>query len=638
MNTRLRAIPFTRVSFNDSFWRPRQETNRTVTLPVEYEQCEKTGRLAAWKLDWKPGQPNPPHIFWDSDVAKWMEAAAYSLKTCPDAALERRLDKVIALMEKAQAQDGYLNSHYLAVEPDKRWTNLRDCHELYCAGHLMEAAVAYHEATGKRAFLDVMCRYADHIARTFGRGPGQKRGYCGHEEVELALIKLHHATNEKRYLDLARYFVDERGRGNPHYFDVEAKARGEAPPKYQPGVSYAYCQAHKPVRELDHLTGHAVRAMYLYCGMADVARETGDKALTSALRKLWSHMSTKLLYVTGGIGSSKHNEGFTFDYDLPNETAYCETCASVALVFWAHRMAHLTGDGHFIDIMERALYNAAIAGVSLDGRKFFYANPLAVIPEASKGGAQHVAPERQEWFGCACCPPNIARLLASVGQYVYSTDGRTLFAHLYAQGDADLEVGGQRVRLRQKTRFPWDGCIVLRLGLDAPAAFKMALRVPGWCRRFTLTVNGKRIRPRVEKGYAHIPRTWSNGDTIRLVLEMPVMQLEAHPGVRMNCGRVALQRGPLVYCVEQADNGPDLNDLTLPRDARFTARFEKDLLGGVVALYAKASRRRMEPWADGALYRPAPTPRRTVRLKAVPYCTWGNRGLGEMLIWLVRQG
>ncbi len=637
MPPRLHAVPFTRVTLADGFWRPRQETNRTTTIPIGYEQCEKTGRLAAWKYDWKPGLPNQPHIFWDSDVGKWLEAAAYSLKTVPDAELEGRIDALVALMEKGQASDGYLNTHFQVVEPDKRWTNLRDSHELYCAGHLTEGAVAYFEATGKRAFLDVMGRYADHIGRTFGCGPGQKRGYCGHEEIELALVKLFRATGEKRHLDLAAYFIDERGQAAPRYFDVEARARGEDPARYWAGASYAYLQADKPVRQQDRVTGHAVRAMYLYCGMADVAVETGDASLIAALEKLWTHMSSKLLYVTGGIGSSRQNEGFTFDYDFPNETAYCETCASIALAFWAQRMLHLTGQGRFADVLERALYNATLSGVSLDGRKFFYANPLAVLPDASKGVGENVAAERQEWFGCSCCPTNIVRLLASAGQYFYSENDDTAFVHLYAQSDADLRLGGRRVRLQQRTRFPWAGKVALRVSPETPAEFALALRIPGWCGRFILSVNGKRLKPAVVDGYARITRTWRAGDTVRLELNMPVLQMEAHPNIRMNCGRVALQRGPLVYCLEEADNGTELNDLALPRRARFTTRFEKDLLGGVTALYTRATRRRPEAWADGTLYRPAPTPRRTVRIKAVPYCVWGNRSPGEMLVWLPRQ-
>ena len=404
----MNPVPITRVSLTDSFWSPRQTVNRSVTLPIEYDQCRQTGRIDAWKLDWKPGQPNPPHIFWDSDVGKWIEAVAYSLATHPDKKQERLVDDVVALMAKAQHSDGYLNVHFTVVEPEKRWTNLADCHELYCAGHLIEGAVAYFEATGKRQFLDIVSRYADYIAQVFGRGPGQKRGYCGHPEIELALVKLYRATGRQRYLDLAKYFIDERGQ-EPNYFRQNAPQRND---------DYSYCQAHEPVRKQDQVVGHAVRAMYLYCGTADVAHETADETLLPALRKLWRHLTRTRLYVTGGIGSTRQNEGFTFDYDLPSETAYCETCAAVGLVFWSHRLLQLTGAGEFADVMERALYNSCISGVSLDGRRFFYANPLAVYPATTRD--EFVSAERREWFDCACCPPNIARLIASVGQYFYS--------------------------------------------------------------------------------------------------------------------------------------------------------------------------------------------------------------------------
>lgn len=631
----MQAVPFTRVHLHDVFWHPRQETNRTATLPIAYDQCLKTGRIDAWKLEWKPGMPNEPHIFWDSDVAKWIEAAAYSLSTQPDAELEKLIDAVVALMVKAQQPDGYLNTHFIVVEQEKRWANLTEWHELYCAGHLIEAAVAYFQATGKRQMLEVLCRYADHIARTFGRGPGQLRGYCGHEEIELALVKLYRATGEKRYLELATYFIDERGQA-PNYFELEAeqlKKKGWRQWGWGGGKA-EYFQAHKPVREQEQITGHAVRAMYLYCGMADVAQETGDAALLTACRRIWDHLHTKQIYVTGGIGSSKHNEGFTFDYDLPNETAYCETCASVALAFWNHRLLQLTGAGCYADSLERSLYNAALSGVSLDGRRFFYANPLEVSLEAAKGAADHVAPVRQEWFGCACCPPNIARLMASVGQYFYSEAADTLSVHLYAQGDATLQVAGQQVRLQQTTRYPWAGAVTLRVNPEKPAAFTVALRIPGWCSRHTLTLNGKAIRATVENGYVRLSRTWQRQDTIKLTLDMPVLRLEAHPHVRMDCGRVALQRGPLVYCLEAADNGPDLNDIQLSATARLTPVFKPDLLGGVTVLRGKGWRRQPEAWSDGSLYRTKPTPRRPVAVTAVPYCVWGNRGPGDMLVWL----
>ena len=364
-----KPVLFNQVTIEGGFWGPRIETNRKVTLPIEYEHLKKTGRLEAWELKWKPGDPNPPHIFWDSDVAKWMEAAAYSLTCHPDKTLEQNLDRVIALMEKAQLPDGYLNTHFIAVEPEKRWTNLRDNHELYCAGHLMEAAVAHYHATGKRSFLDVMCRYADHIHRTFGPGRDQKRGYPGHEEIELALIKLWGATGNRSYLDLATFFINERGRP-PHYFTLEAQARGEDPARQRHG-NYEYSQSHLPVREQTKVVGHAVRAMYLYCGMADVAAATGDKALLAACRRLWQNVTRRRMHVTGGIGPTASNEGFTTDYDMPTDTAYLETCAAIGLVFWAHRMLQADLDGDYGDVMERALYNGVLSGVSVEGDRFF---------------------------------------------------------------------------------------------------------------------------------------------------------------------------------------------------------------------------------------------------------------------------
>jgi len=633
----LSPTPFTRVTLADGFWAPRQSVNREATLPIEYEQCRKTGRIDAFKLDWKPGMPNEPHIFWDSDVGKWIEAAAYSLHTHPDKKLERRVDEVVALMEKAQQPDGYLNTHFTVVEPEKRWANLVDWHELYCAGHLIEGAVAYFEATGKRAFLDLMRRYADYIGQVFGRGPGQKRGYCGHEEIELALVKLYRATGEKHYLDLAVYFINERGQ-EPNYFGLEAETlRQKGWAVWGAGGNYSYVQAHKPVREQQEVVGHAVRAMYLYCGMADVARDTADATLLPPLRTLWKHLTRKRMYVTGGIGSTRQNEGFTFDYDLPNETAYCETCAAVGLVFWAHRMLQLTGAGEYAEVMERALYNGALSGVSLDGRRFFYANPLAAYPAASQGAPGHVAGERQEWFGCACCPPNIARLIASAGQYFCSESADAAMVHLYAQGDFNLHVADRVVPLRMKTRYPWKGTVEMRLTPQQPTTFTLALRIPGWCPTFALSVNGQAVRVAAREGYVRIERRWQKGDKVKLVLDMPVLRVEANPRVRMNCGRVALQRGPLVYCLEEADNGRELRDLALPSEADFKPVFRKDLLGGIVVLRAKAWRRAPADWSgDGApLYRMTPSARTPISIAAVPYCVWGNRAPGqEMLVWV----
>lgn len=616
------------VKLADPFWAPRMETNRRVTLPIEYEQCKKTGRIDAFRLDWKPGMPNPPHIFWDSDVYKWIEAGAYALATGRDAQLEKLFDDVIDLIAGAQQKDGYLNVHFTVVEPGKRWTNLRDCHELYCAGHLFEAAVAYAEATGKRKLLDVACRYADHIDSVFGTEPGKRRGYCGHEEIELALVKLSRITGTRRYMELAKYFIDERGR-TPYYFDIEARERGEDPSKHWtagPGpLRYEYCQAHKPVREQTEVVGHAVRAMYLYSAMADLAGEFADKALFSATKRLWEHLTTRRMYITGGIGPSRHNEGFTCDYDLPNETAYAETCAAIGLVFWAHRMLQLEPDSRYADIMERALYNGVTSGVSLDGRRFFYENPLASL------GRHH----RQDWFDCACCPPNIARLIASIGQYVYSLGEKAVYVHLYAQGEAFIEVDGTALRTVQKTMYPWDGKVVLELEPERPARFALALRLPGWCRKPKVSLNGKAfsLSGRVRCGYAVIEREWRAGDRVEVLLPMSVERVEAHPEVRPDCGRIALMRGPIVYCLEEADNGRLLHDVVIPREAKLSARMEKDLLGGVVVVTGKAYRRDMRGW-DGVLYRAERSKTKPFTFKAVPYCVWDNRSPGEMLVWV----
>ncbi|MCC7355710.1 MAG: glycoside hydrolase family 127 protein [Anaerolineae bacterium] len=629
----LGPVPFTRVNLLDSFWAPRQEVNREATIPHEYEQCERTGRIAAWDLTWKPGDPNPPHIFWDSDVAKWIEAASNSLATHYDANLDGLLDALIGKIARAQQPDGYLNSHFIAVEPEKRWTNLRDAHELYCAGHLMEAAVAHYQATGKRSLLDAARRYADHIDATFGREPGQKRGYCGHEEIELALVKLLHATGEPRYLRLAQYFIDERGR-RPYYYDEEARARGEDPTRFW-AKTYAYMQAHVPMREQTEVTGHAVRATYLYCALADLARETADVESFNVCERLWRHLCTKRLYVTGGLGSAAANEGFTTDYDLPDDTAYAETCAAIGLVFWGHRMLQLTGDAQYADVAERVLYNGVLSGVSLDGRHFLYVNPLA-----SRG--EH---RRQEWFGCACCPPNIARLITSIGGYFYSQDENTAWIHLFAQGEGRLEINGHEVVIRQSTSYPWEGLVKITVLPPSPMAFTLHVRVPTWCDDWRLSVNGDLAAaaaaiPRTDgvsmnNGYIGISRRWEPGDEVSLQMAMPVRYVHAHPKVRQMLGRAALQRGPIVYCLEGADHpGIPLDRIALPAGdpSGWQAEHRADFLGGVTMLRGAGMVIEEGEWGD-TLYQYRPPETRPVNLVAVPYCVWNNRAPGEMRVW-----
>ena len=617
----LRAIPFTAVRFNDDFWAPKQRINRTQAIPANEAQCRKTGRIDAFRLAWKKGEPNEPHIFWDSDVAKWIEAAAYSLSTHPDTALDARLDAVIALIASAQQADGYLNTHFSVVRPDERWKHFND-HELYCIGHLLEAGVAHHAATNKRTLLDVCIRLADCVDRVFGPRPGQRRGYCGHEEIELALVKLADATGEKRYRDVARFMVDARGT-QPHYFD-QLKADAGDDWIYKSDFAsntYRYFQADKPVREQTEVVGHAVRATYLYCAMADLAASDGDTSLAAAGVTLWQHATRNLMYVTGGIGSSHANEGFTFDRDLPNESAYCETCASVGMILWAQRLFLQEQSSEYIDVLERVLYNAAIAGMSLDGKNFFYVNPLASL------GNHH----RQEWFGCSCCPPNISRLLASLSGYVYVTGDDRLHVNLYAGSQAMVSVGGVEVAINQKTEYPWNGRIEITLTPVTATAFQLRLRRPGWCRSATMRVNGKAVRARDERGYLVLERTWQPGDRVVLNLAMAVEQVHADSRIRQDAGRVALQRGPVIYCLEGCDNGADLDALVIPESARAACRHESKLLGGVTRL--KLSGWREQPFAD-VPYAAARPKRRKIALSAIPYYAWDNRIPGAMAVWI----
>ena len=619
------------VRFTDGFWAQRQQILRQRTLPSQYEKLVETNRLNGLDPTWRPGDRTSRHIFWDSDIAKWTEAASCSLATHPDTQLEQQLSDVVDRLLALQGEDGYLNSWFQIVAPDERWSNLRDCHELYCAGHLMEAAVAHHEATGEDRFLRAMERYADYIADIFGREEGQKRGYPGHEETELALVRLAQATGNGRYLELARYFVDERGASEPHYYDVEALARGEDPAKWrwQTPIPYDYSQADRPVRELERATGHAVRAMYLYSGMTDLVARGADEALGLAVDRLWHNVVHTQMYVSGSVGASGEGEKFTNSYDLPSATSYCETCAAIGLVFWARRMADLYGIAEYADVMERALYNGVLCGLSLDGQRYFYVNPLA------SAGGHH----RQDWFGCACCPPNVARLLASLGEYAYA-EGDEAWVHLYAAGEAELEAGTTRLRLRIETDYPWSGQVRIEVSPDREAEAALNLRIPGWCSNAVLRVNGKTEEGplhegRSGNGYACLRRVWQEGDVVELDLDMPVERVYAHPEVRMAAGHVCLQRGPVVYCVEQVDNDTiPLERLGLPRDANLHAIHEPALLGGVTVIEATGTRLDTGDWRNEQLYRTQPPRRESCAIRAIPYAMWDHREPGQMLVWL----
>lgn len=645
----LQAVPLKQVVLQDAFWSGRQRNVAETVVPYQWDAlndaiagAEPSHTIENFRLAAGEAEGNYyGMVFQDSDLGKWLETVGYVLAGQRDPQLERIADDVIELIGRAQREDGYLNTYYTVKEPGRRWTNLRDNHELYCAGHLMEAAVAYYEATGKRRFLDIMCRYADYIGTVFGTEDGKKRGYDGHPEIELALVKLARASGNEAYVSLSRYFVDERGR-QPHFFDAEAVERGETEEnggrKRRRG--YDYFQAHLPVREQTTAEGHSVRAVYLYSAMADLAARYRDEGLLNACRTLWNDVTGSKLYVTGGIGSSAYEERFTVPYDLPNDRAYTETCAAIGLMFWAQRMLLLEKDRKYADVMELALYNSVLSGISLDGKSYFYVNPLEVWPDTAnfRNDMASVKVTRQPWFGCACCPPNIARLIASLGQYLYAVqvEERELYVHLYIGSKLALTIGDAVLRLTQRTNYPWDGRSSFELSLDKPAEFTVALRIPGWCRQASVVVNGEETEAagKCENGYAKVRRTWRDGDKIELVLAMPVEVVRAHPMVRANAGKAALQRGPIVYCLEEADNGANLQDIVLAAGEGFDVRFEAGLLGGVAVITASGTRSAARAGEEQPLYTTSVSERRAVPLQAIPYFAWSNRSPGEMAVWL----
>ncbi|NLL49437.1 MAG: glycoside hydrolase family 127 protein [Firmicutes bacterium] len=570
-------------------------------------------------------------VFQDSDVAKWLEAVAYRLASHPDPEWESKADSLIDLLGRAQQPDGYLNSYYTVVEPQNRWTNLAANHELYCAGHLIEAAVAYYEATGKDKLLQIVCKLVDHIDSVFGPEPGKKRGYPGHEEIELALIRLYRITRNPRHLNLARFFVEERGR-KPHYFELEAKARGEAMSSPWGQWAYHYSQSHLPLGEQETVEGHSVRAMYLLIAAADLALETNDGELLAVCERLWNNVVESRMYLTGGIGSQEHGEGFTVDYDLPSDTAYAETCAAIGLFLFGQRMLENVPHGKYADVMERALYNGILSGMSVAGDRFFYVNPLEVSPSLNqiRRDQRHVATTRQGWFRCACCPPNLARLLASINRYLYSFRQDGLYVHFFAQSEVEFTVGEHEVRLNQATEYPWDEQVRLELNLEGGLEFALHLRLPGWCKQPEVKVNGQVVEVSVpDHGYLTLKREWAKGDTVELKLPMPVERVYANSKVRETVGRVALQRGPIVYCLEEVDNGPNLPALVLGAEPDFRVVLDPEL--GVPAILAKGYRLENSGQDLYTTVVPKAVP---TEMKAVPYYIWDNRRPGEMLVWM----
>ncbi len=591
VHRKLSAVPFTNVTFTDTFWAPRLETNRTKSLPHNFKWCEETGRFNNFSKAAGLTEGAFEGIYFnDSDVYKVLEGASYSLAQHPDPALDKMVDEVITKIAAAQLEDGYLNTFYTLVEPDQKWTNLRVRHELYCAGHLFEAAVAHHRATGKRSLLDVAIRFADLIDRLFG--PDARYGVPGHEEIELALVKLYELTGERRYFDLAKFFLDIRGDGSKRE------------------VFGPYCQDHVPVRDQSEIVGHAVRAMYLYAGVADVAAYTGDQGFVDAMSRLWEDVVRRKLYITAGIGARHQGEAFGDPYELPNDTAYCETCAAIGLALWSHRMNLMHADAHYADVLERALYNGILSGIGMDREHFFYVNPLA------SGGGHH----RQPFYPCACCPTNVVRIVPSLPGYVYAQDGQSIYVNLYVAGSGEIALGSRTVKISQQSRYPWDGEIKVSVEPAEPATFALRLRIPGWCNHGAkLSVNGEQVNPvQVEKGYAVVRREWRANDVVQLSLPMEIQRIEAHPGVQADRGRVAIQRGPLVYAFEAVDNGGSVRGIVLARDPKFVAEHRPELLGGVTVIRG--------------------LDRTGKQVTAVPYYGWDHREPGEMAVWMWQDG
>ncbi|OPJ61561.1 glycoside hydrolase family 127 protein [Clostridium oryzae] len=625
---------------SDGFWSNYQKLVTEVVIPYQQdilydrvEGAEKSHAIENFRIAAGAAEGEfYGQVFQDSDVAKWIEAAAYSIMLHADKKLESDIDEVIDVIERAQQPDGYIDTYFIIKEPEHRWQNLQEGHELYCTGHMLEAAIAYYEATGKDKLLNVMKRMIDHIIDRFGKD--KIRGIPGHPEIELALMRLYSLTKDKKYMELAEYFIDERGT-EPNFFVEERKKRDWTIWNSDP-FEATYTQNYAPVREQKDAVGHAVRAVYLYAGMADIAA-FGDESLKKACEELWQSITQRRMYVTGAIGSAAVGEAFTADYDLPNDTAYAETCAAIGLIFFAHRMLQLTPNSKYGDTMERALYNCVLAGMQLDGKRFFYVNPLEVNPEydGKITGYKHVLPERPKWFGCACCPPNVARLITSLGQYCWTESEDTIYSHLFIGGTADFETT-KGCKVKVETGFPYDGKVAYRvIPKSGKTKVRLAIRIPDWSKNTCIFFNGEKIdiNSTIEDGYAYIEKCFDKNDLLELCLDMTPHKVYANTAVREDIGCAAIQRGPLVYCFEGIDNDQDLNRLRIARNANITEKFEKNLLNGIAIL--KVSGYKMT--SLNGLYSNQRPSAQSYELTAMPYYTWGNRGLNQMKVWLAEE-
>lgn len=640
---RLHPVDLKKIHINDAFWSKHVSLVKEVVIPYQWDaindrikDAEPSHSLMNFKI--AAGLCEGEFygaVFQDTDVAKWLEAVGFSLAAQKDEALERTADEVIDIIAKAQCEDGYLNTYFTIKEPGKRWSDLCEGHELYTAGHMMEAAVAYYLGTGKQKFLEVMVRFADLICDTFGAQEGKIHGYPGHQEVEIGLIKLYQVTGERRYLEQAKYFIDARGVGE-NYFLKELN---------RPGFSYIfpefkdyepiYSQSHLPVRGQRTAEGHAVRAMYMYSAMADLAEACEDETLMEACCTLWDNMTQKRMYITGSIGSSGILERFTTDYDLPNDCNYSESCASIGMAMFGQRMGNITGEAKYYDVVERALYNTVLAGIALDGKSFFYVNPLEVWPDncIPRTSREHVKPVRQKWFGVACCPPNIARTLASLGQYIYGADQNSLYVNLFISNQTSVDLGGREISVQMQTRFPWDMSVDIACEGVPASGIRLAVRIPDYAGSFTVTKAGTQqpLAFSREKGYAVISLTEDAG--LRIEMDAKARFVHSNPLVRADSGKVALVRGPIVYCLEEVDNGPNLAAVYV--DSGTEIKEEKwDLMGEITGLTLSGKRISAKGWGDDELYGLHPVVWEDVKLKAVPYAYWNNRGTGEMIVWV----
>jgi hypothetical protein len=635
----LKVLSLSNVRINDNFWNPRLKANREITIFHQFQKLKESGSLENFlKVAEKIKGRFQGKWFSDSDVYKWLEAACYLIHKHQDQNLFNKINFLISIIENAQEKNGYLNTYFSLVEPEKKWTNLGIMHELFCAGHLIQAAIAHYEATNKKNLLQVALKFVDHIRDVFGYG--KKIGYPGHEEIELALVDLYRITQDDKHLELAKFFISQRGQrhsrfkwelenleniaGGIHEKELYKQFFLDRNGKY----SGIYAQDHCPVYAQKEVVGHAVRAMYLYCGMANLALCTGDKDILIVLKTLWKNMTEKRMYITGGVGSSNECEGFTFDFDLPNNKSYSETCAAVGNVMWNFSMLRLTGDAVYAEVMEKILYNNLLSGVSLDGTRFFYINPL------ESDGNHH----RQEWFDCACCPPNLARLLASLERYIYLLeDENGIFIVLYISSEMEVSISGCRIRLNQETDYPWNGKVTIRIFLDRPVRFNLNLRIPSWSKNTQVFFGGISIdlKSIIKKGFARISKVWHDGDEVELRFGMPVERICSHPNVKTNLGRIALQRGPLIYCLEQVDNPFPLEQLILPKYVKFKTKFNQDLLNGVVLIEGKGLVPDIKSWR-GFLYKKiSEASVKDVQFRAIPYFAWGNRESGSMRVWIM---